>query len=221
MDENQVFFAEVSDFATNPEPRVPCLLLLDVSVSMRGRPLQELNEGLQAFRDELASDSLAMQRVEVGIVTFGPAQIVTPFTTAGAFYPPVLAEKGDTPLGEAIRIGLEMIEQRKAEYRAAGINYFKPWCFLITDGGPTDEWKSAAAAIREGEAAKKFAFFAVGVEGARMDILSQISVRQPLTLKGLKFRELFQWLSASMKSVSQSTPGTEVALIAPSGWASV
>ncbi|MGF6282197.1 uncharacterized protein YegL [Pseudomonas frederiksbergensis] len=221
MSENQVFFEAVSDFATNPEPRVPCLLLLDVSVSMRGRPLQELNEGLQAFRDELASDSLAMQRVEVGIVTFGPVQIVTPFTTAGAFYPPTLTEQGDTPLGEAIRVGLEMIEQRKSEYRAAGLPSFRPWCFLITDGGPTDEWKSAAAAVREAEANKKVAFFAVGVQGARMDILSQISVRQPLALDGLKFRELFQWLSASMKSVSQSTPGTEVALIAPSGWATV
>ena len=221
MNDKQVFFEEVSDFATNPEPRVPCLLLLDVSVSMRGRPLQELNEGLQAFRDELASDSLAMQRVEVGIVTFGPVQIVTPFTTAGAFYPPTLTEQGDTPLGEAIRVGLEMIEQRKSEYRAAGLPAFRPWCFLITDGGPTDEWKSAAAAVREAEANKKVAFFAVGVQGARMDILSQISVRQPLALDGLKFRELFQWLSASMKSVSQSTPGTEVALIAPSGWASV
>lgn len=216
----QVFF-EVVDFAENPEPRCPCLLLLDVSTSMNGRAIQELNDGLASFREELVSDSLAMQRVDVGIVTFGPAQVHTPFTTAGAFIAPTLHANGDTPIGEAIRLGLNMLEQRKAEYRNAGIVHYRPWVFMITDGAPTDEWMTAAAAIREAEASKKLAFFAVGVAGARMDILSQISVRQPLKLDGMKFRELFQWLSASMKSVSQSTPGAEVALIAPSGWAAV
>lgn len=216
----QIFF-EVSDFAQNPEPRCPALLLLDVSTSMQGRSIQELNEGLAIFREELASDSLAMQRVDVGIVTFGPAQVHTPFTTAGAFIAPTLHANGDTPMGEAIRIAIDMLELRKQEYRQAGVSHYRPWLFMITDGAPTDEWASAAAAIREAEASKKLAFFAVGVGGARMDILRQISVREPLKLDGLKFRELFQWLSASMKSVSQSTPGTEVPLIAPSGWASV
>lgn len=216
----QVLFNDVS-FADNPEPRVPCLLLLDVSVSMRGRPLAELNAGLQQFKDELAADPIAMQRVEVGIVTFGPAKVEIPFTTAEGFYPPALVEQGDTPLGQAISIGLDMIESRKQQYKANGVAYYRPWCILITDGGPTDEWRAAAAAVREGEASKKFAFFAVGVEGANLDVLSQISVREPLKLQGLKFRELFQWLSASMKSVSQSTPGTAVKLEAPAGWAEV
>lgn len=211
----------VNDFALNAEPRVPCLLLLDVSGSMNGQPLNELNAGLQQFQDELAADSLAMKRVEVGIVTFGPVQIATPFTAAGAFTAPLLHAQGVTPMGEAIRLGLDMIEQRKADYRANGVPFYRPWVFLITDGGPTDEWQSAAQRVREGENSKKFAFFAVGVQGASMEVLSQISVREPLQLQGLKFRDLFKWLSASMKSVSQSTPGTEVPLTSPSGWASV
>jgi uncharacterized protein YegL len=96
--------------------------------------------------------------------------------------------------------------------------------FLITDGGPTDDWKTAAARVKEGEAQKSFAFFSVGVEGARMDILSQISSREPLKLQGLRFRDLFQWLSNSQQSVSKSTPGDEVPLqnpTAPGGWATV
>lgn len=218
---DQIDFTSEISFADNPEPRCPCLLILDISGSMSGAPIEALNEGLVQFKDELASDSLAMQRVEIGIVTFGPAEIHTPFITADAFMPPVLTARGDTPMGEAIRIGLEMLEARKGEYKAAGLGHYRPWAFLLTDGGPTDSWQHAASLVREGEAAKKFAFFAVGVEGARMDILSQISVRQPLKLQGLKFRELFQWLSASMKSVSQSSPGTEVALTSPAGWASV
>ncbi len=75
--------------------------------------------------------------------------------------------------------------------------------------------------MREGEASKNFAFFAIGVQGANMDTLRQLSIREPLQLTGLRFRELFAWLSRSLSSVSRSTPGTEVALPAPTGWASV
>lgn len=216
----QVPFGGV-EFADNPEPRCPCILLLDTSGSMQGEPIQELNNGLVTFKDELFADSLAAKRVEVSIITFGPVEGVIEFQTAENFYPPVLQAGGDTPMGAAIESALQSLEQRKNVYRSNGISYFRPWIFLITDGGPTDEWQRAAMRLREGEQQKSFAFFAVGVEGARMDILRQISVREPIKLQGLKFRELFQWLSSSMKSVSQSVPGTEVPLSPPSGWASV
>jgi uncharacterized protein YegL len=222
MTEQIIFGTTADDFAANPEPRCPCLLLLDVSGSMRGHPIAELNAGLSTFKDELAADTLAMKRVEVGIVTFGPVQIALPFQSASSFYPPVLTVQGDTPMGAAIKEGLALVRQRKDEYRANGISFYRPWVFLITDGGPTDEWQSAAAAVREGESSKSFAFFAIGVQGANMDILKQISsAREPLGLDGLKFRELFQWLSGSLHRVSASTPGTEVLLLPPQGWTSV
>ncbi len=217
---DQIVF-ETNDFASNPEPRCPCLLLLDVSGSMNGRPLDELNAGLTTFKDELASDVLAMKRVEVGIVTFGPVKVESPFTSASTFYPPTLQAQGVTPIGAAITQALNMVEDRKSDYRSNGISYYRPWVFLITDGAPTDSWQAAADAVREGEASKKLAFFSIGVKGANMDILRQISVREPLSLDGLKFRELFSWLSSSLRSVSRSTPGTEVSLENPKGWASV
>ena len=210
-----------TEFADNPEPQCPCLLLLDVSGSMRGQPIDELNAGLGTFKDELAADALAMKRVEVGIITFGPIRTELAFQSASTFYAPTLTSQGDTPMGEAIRQGLEMLRQRKDEYRTNGISYYRPWVFLITDGGPTDEWQSAAAAVREGEASKAFAFFAIGVKGANIETLRKISSREPLMLDGLRFRELFSWLSSSLRSVSRSTPGTEVPLQPPSGWASV
>ncbi len=131
-----------------------------------------------------------MKRVEVGIVTFGPVKVETAFTSASTFYPPTLQSQSDTPTGGAITQALNMVEERKRDYRANGISYYRPWVFLITDGKPTDAWSNAADAIREGEASKKLAFFAIGVQGADMDTLRKISVREPLSLQGLKFREL-------------------------------
>lgn len=214
-----------TEFPDNPEPRCPCLLLLDVSGSMMGRPISDLNAGISTFRDALVADSLAAKRVEVGIITFGgQVNVVQEFETVGSFLPPTLSASSDTPMGAAIKKGLEILRQRKDTYRANGISFYRPWVFLITDGAPTDTWQDAAAQVKEGEQSKSFAFFAVGVEGANMDILKQISVREPLKLQGLRFQDLFVWLSNSMKSVSSSNLADEVPLenpTAPGGWASV
>lgn len=209
-----------SEFADNPEPRCPCLLLLDTSASMRGAAIDELNRGLLTFRQELNADKLAMKRVELAVLTFGPVQLVSDFQTADQFAPPLLAGAGDTPMGAAITSGLEMIRQRKDAYRSNGILYYRPWVFLISDGAPTDSWHKAADLVQAGEEAKGFSFFAVGVENADMDVLSKISWRPPLKLDGLKFSNLFTWLSSSLSRVSQSQMGQNVRLVPP-GWAQV
>jgi uncharacterized protein YegL len=223
----QIPFFGTDDFAINPEPRLPCVLLLDTSASMQGRPIAELNEGIRLYRSELLADPLAAKRVEVAVVTFGEeVRTASDFTTAEHFEPPLLHADGSTPMGAAINLGLAVVEQRKLAYRANGIPYFRPWVFLITDGAPTDEWRFAARKVKAGEEHRGIAFFAVGVEGADLNVLREVSTREPLKLQGLRFRDLFQWLSNSQRSLSQSTPGeqdkiTFVDPTGPKGWAAL
>lgn len=225
------FQLAANELAENPENRCPCILLLDVSGSMQGEPIKQLQEGVVTYRDSIFSDDLAKKRVEVAIVTFGgTVDVVQSFVTTDRFTPPPLQARGDTPMGEAVVTALRTLAERKGDYRNAGIKYYRPWVFLITDGGPTDEskpcWAEAKEQIRRGESEKQFSFFSVGVEGANMEKLTELNpARAPLKLNGLGFKAMFQWLSSSQGAVSRSAPGQAVPLsdptTGPTGWATV
>lgn len=220
--EQQAF--EAAEFAENPEPRVACVLLLDTSGSMSGRPIQELNDGLGLFQAALASDDLASKRAETAIVTFGGSvQVVQDFATVDHLQIPTLAATGDTPMSAAILRGAEMVTQRKQTYKAHGISYYRPWIFLLTDGAPTDmaHWPAAVDRVLRGESAKEFAFFPIGVgQGADLQRLRELGPREPLRLRGVEFKEYFRWLSTSLQRVSRSKPGETLSL-PPTGWAQV
>ncbi|MGF1492441.1 MAG: VWA domain-containing protein [Microcoleaceae cyanobacterium] len=213
------------EFAENPEPRCPCVLLLDTSASMQGVAIDALNDGLNTFKQDLSRDELAKKRVEVAVISFdNQVKILQDFVTADQFEPPLLTAQGQTFMGTAINQALDLVAARKEEYRSNGIAYYRPWIFLITDGEPQGEAErmaeSAAQRIQQAENNKQVAFFAVGVEGANMERLSEIVQRAPLKLRGLDFREMFMWLSASMQTVSHSKVDEQVAL-PPPGWGTV
>ncbi len=215
------------EFAENPDPRCPCVLLLDVSASMQGEAIKALNDGLKAFQRDVSGDTVAARRVEVAIVTFGSsAQIAQEFVTVDQFLPPDLAASGQTHLGAGIEMALNVLERRKAAYRNSGVAYYRPWVFLITDGAPVGEPDEAVEAARERLLAEqqggKLVFFAVGTESADFTRLATFTMptRPPLQLRGVQFVELFEWLSKSQQAVAQSRPGDQVPL-PPAGWAAV
>ena len=112
-------------------------------------------------------------------------------------------------------MALDLLNQRKEEYKNAGVDYFQPWLVVLTDGQPTDEThKDVAPEIAELVNARKLSVFPIG--GGGLDDLSQLAVisprRKPMKLKGSKFKELFEWLSKSIASVSASIPGEKLPL---------
>jgi uncharacterized protein YegL len=211
------------EFADNPEPRCPCVLLLDTSGSMGGAPIGALQEGIFAFKEALMQEELASKRVELAIVTFDiDAKVIQDFVTADNFAPPTFTALGaKTMMSTGINRAFDLVKARKTEYRENGIQYYRPWVFMITDGAPTEseqEVQNTSRRIHSAEAAKELMFFAVGVEGANMEVLRTLCPgREPLKLRGLEFKSMFVWLSSSMKRVSNSRTGEQVPL-PPVGW---
>jgi uncharacterized protein YegL len=227
MIEQTPFHSRIT-LAANPEPRCPCVLVLDTSGSMAGEAIRQLNEGVRCLVEELCRDGLASKRVELAVVQFGSSvKVVADFAAPTTFETPSLQAEGPTPMGGAVVRAYELIESRKEAYRQAGIQYYRPWIFLITDGEPTDleseAWSHAVELVREGEAAKRLLFFGVAVDGANQNTLDVLcpTNRPSVRLRGLHYAEMFRWLSASLKSVSTSTPGAILQLPPPNGWISI
>jgi uncharacterized protein YegL len=165
---------------------------------------------------------LASLRIEVSLISFGGVvNIAQDFVTIDRFTPPQLVASGQTPMGEAITRAIDLLEDRKATYRSNGIQYYRPWLFMITDGAPTDSWQEPARRLREAEDSRKLSFFAVAVQGANLKTLKQIApaTRPPVVLKGLEFKEMFIWLSQSMSRVSSNKVDGGMQDLPPIGWA--
>ena len=208
------------DLVNNPTARVPVCLCLDISGSMQGKPIDELNKGVRLFYDTIKDDEVAAYSAEISIVTFGgtKAEYMADFASLQLQpNPPVLFASGLTPMGEAVNMGLDLLERRKEEYKDAGVDYFQPWLVLMTDGIPNGKPEELTRAINrtvELVNSKKLTVFPIGIgKEADMNILSQFSPkRSPLRLQGLKFKEFFQWLSKSVSQTSQSIPGESIKL---------
>lgn len=213
------------EFVDNTNQRTPCILLLDISASMAGERIRQLNEGLRTFAEELKSDPVAALRVQVMVITVGgpeDVRIAQPWTDAADFEAPFLQASGLTPLGLGIKRALDEIANQKAVYDANGISSTRPWIIMLSDGCPNDYgWESYADQARAEEEDKRVIVFPIGTEGADFGALGQFSGKTPKKLKGLQFRELFVWLSRSMSTVSASVPGEKVSLPATDTWAEI
>lgn len=203
------------DLIDNPTARVPICLVLDTSGSMSGDPINELNEGVQMFFKAIEEDEIAQFSAEIAIVTFGgTSNKILDFESINNQSVPLLNASGSTPMGSGVNLALDLLEQRKLEYQNAGVDYYQPWMVLMTDGGPTEPIESAVARTCELINSKKLTIFPIIIgDDAGAKVISRFSPdRPPLKLKGLNFKEFFEWLSQSVSRVSQSIPGEKIEL---------
>ena len=224
---------DIVDIAYPQQPHCPTILILDTSGSMMvNDKIRRLNEGIRLFKDEIGKDELARKRLDLAVISFGQrVNVIRDFTSIDEFEPEELVADGLTPMGEAIKTAAKMLDRRKEEYKKEGIDYYRPWIFLITDGEPTDMnegdelWNEVTSIVHDGEREGKFLFFAVGVENADLETLGKIAppTRVPVKLKDNNFRDMFLWLSKSQSKVSASGVGDQIVLDDPFvfGWAEI
>ena len=209
---NELVIAE-ADLIENPTPRVPIVLCLDTSGSMWGQPIEELSDGVNLFYQSIFDDEVARYSAEICIVTFGKGGIQRAADFGPVKKRPNLSfiAGGGTPMGWAVSEALDILEDRKQQYKDRGVDYHQPWLVLMTDGVPTDKIDKSVKRVVKLVSRKRLVVFPIGIgDEADMDVLQRFSpINSALRLKGLEFGKFFAWLSASVQMVSASTPQPE------------
>ncbi len=213
------------DLPKNTQQRCQLLLVLDTSGSMTGPPIAELNNGLQILAQQIKSDPVARQRVEIAIIEFNSTTtVVQQPALIDDFNMPALRTTGTTKLVEAVRTAINYVESRKQWHRNNGLSFNRPHIVLITDGEPDSDQDMIGLSqeIKTAASRKKFAFLPVGVQGANHSTLKQIAQDEfpPLPLYGFHFDLFFKWLSTSISAVSKSRPEEKIDYANPQEWIS-
>jgi uncharacterized protein YegL len=208
----------------NSEERAPLVLVLDCSGSMsEDNKMGLLNEGLKTLAAELKDDPITARCGRILVIAFGGdnnVEIMGDWTDAMDFVPPELTAGGMTPIGAAMKCALDEIEAQKVQMRSAGVPYKRPIVMLLSDGEPTDDWQATAVSCKNAEGAHKVNIMAIGIGSkANRDTLGEFSNKGALNLDGLKFKELFVWLSRSIQAVSRAPTGGTVQLNPVDSWA--
>lgn len=194
------------------EPHLACVLLLDVSGSMRfSGAINSLNEALVRFKEQVCKDEIARKRVDVAIVTFSTNVMVeNDFAPVGMMETNTLQAEGMTCMAEGVQVAIDLVKARNRAYESLGTPFFKPWIFMITDGAPTDtdNIEAAAARVRLEESKGKLKFWALGVDGYEKEHLFKLTDRV-FELNEHNFTGVFDWLSESMVEIANSSVGLE------------
>ena len=196
MNELTISDAELAD---NPTARVPICVLLDVSSSMSGDPIRELNEGIKMFIEEILSHDMTRYSADISILTFGGiVKKVFDFGRIEDQEVPEFKATSTTPMAKAVLQALEMLEERKKAYKVNAVDYFQPWLVLMTNGGATDDPSLIEAAdkkMNELINSKKLVFFPIAI-GNDVDLQQIASFgREPKRLE-----DFFAWLRQSFHS---------------------
>lgn len=212
-----------SELANNPNTRVPICIALDVSGSMHGNKIDELNRGVNIFLESILENEITRYSADIAILTFGgTVETVLDFGDVENIKLPTFMAGGGTPMGEAALEALDMLEDRKKQYKKNAVTYWQPWLVLMTDGAATDPDKVEIAAEKTCDLIKnqKLNLFSIIIEPGISDELGKFCGKLA-PLDGVKFEEFFVWLSQSVAVVSESSPGIGFKLPDPKSWTSI
>lgn len=199
--------------------RLPVYLMLDVSESMVGDDLRQLQQGLSRLVTSLRTDPHALESVHLSTIVFaGKARTLTPLTELALYYPPRLPAGSGTSLGLALEHLMDDIDRSLIRGTPERKGDWRPIVYLMTDGRPTDDVEPALKRWRAGYASR-VTLVAIGIgANAALPVLQRLTEHVlALDVGGEQdFKRFVDWVSRSVVAQSRSValpaaPGVNLA----------
>jgi len=192
--------------------RLPVYLLLDCSESMVGESLAGVQAGVEMMIRSLRSDPHALETVWLSCITFdSEARLLFPLSELSDVQVPCLAPKPGTALGAALNLCADRIEVEVRKTTSDQKGDWRPLIILLTDGQPTDSWKSVLPRLGQKVRPRPANIYAVGCgEDIDSEMLFELTdiVLHMREMTEDRFRKFFVWLTASVNEGSRSVDDT-------------
>lgn len=128
-----------ADYTVPTAKPLPVIFLLDVSGSMYGSKILALNQAVEAMLQSFSAENAMENEIRVSVITFGnQVKLHLPFTKADEIKWIALQADGGTPMGTALRMAKDMIEDKEVIPSRA----YRPAVVLVSDGQPNDSWEA-------------------------------------------------------------------------------
>lgn len=195
------------------EPHMPVLLVCDVSGSMAGKPIDNLNAAINHFKGDICKDPKAADLVDAAILSFNDSpHIIQNWRPVTDLDPVALTADGGTNISAALEMGVEMLKKRGHLYEDVGIPVKMPYMILITDGYGGDVTEIAKV-IHQRTADHKMRLWVLAVKGYDKKTVAQLTdgvrVFELVDENTFDFTEAFDFLSVSIKTLSTSAAGQD------------
>ena len=192
--------------------RLPIYFLIDISESMVGEPIEQVQEGIATIVKELKTDPYALETVWLSIIAFaGKSKAITPLQDIITFYPPKIPIGSGTSLSTGLQELMTAIDKEivKTTYEKKGD--WKPIIFLFTDGIPTDNTDATIKKWNDNYR-KRCNLIAISIgENTNYNLLGQLT-ENVLLFKDSNinsYKEFFKWITASIKATSENINNTD------------
>ena len=136
---------------------LPVVLLLDTSSSMNAggeqSKIAELDSAVREMIKDFAHEEQLETEIQVSVITFGyeGVKLALPYTNASKVEMKKLEAQGNTPMGTALRMAKDMIEDKETTPSRA----YRPLVILCSDGEPNDDWQEPMDKfIKDGRSSK-------------------------------------------------------------------
>lgn len=196
--------------------KFPIFFVIDVSESMVGETLSQLETGMRTITADLMGDPYALETAFLSVIAFaGRPRTLAAMTELTDFVPPHLPVGGGTGLGAALTHLMDEIDRNVTSSSSEQKGDWKPLVFLMTDGVPTDNPEQAVARWKR-DYAPRASLVAISIGGGAdrrvLDALADEVLEFDDTAEG-SFRKFIGWITNSVKASTRSvTSGGGISL---------